>query len=276
MLGICRQICLPAYFASYQNSNLPTDGHISRRSTHSLSLYIWSRVKNARPQRRQDQRRDKDGRNPHVDLTHSLRVKLSLGSDVTELACRSTGRCLVRSALGTNNPMALCDVAFLERNLRELVNSTSDLETNKTVFDSLSQGDRLDVIALCRDLYCETIYGLTKRAHSCYMTGRETAILAPASTPVEVVEDRARSTLTLIRDYTRLQRTKQGIWKHTLPRELASLRDQLEELLKRKKDQRAWRNLCRSSSSLSSQNALSSQNVSSPSVHLEPRTPFFQ
>ena len=41
-----------------------------------------------------------------MDVAYSVRVKLSLGLDVTEAACLSTGHYLVRSALGTNNPMA--------------------------------------------------------------------------------------------------------------------------------------------------------------------------
>ena len=41
-----------------------------------------------------------------MDLAHSVRVKLSLRLDVTEAACMSSGHCLVRSALGTNNSMA--------------------------------------------------------------------------------------------------------------------------------------------------------------------------
>jgi len=49
-------------------------------------------VKNARPQRRQDQRKNKERRNLHVDVAYSVRVKLSLGLDVTEAACLSTVR----------------------------------------------------------------------------------------------------------------------------------------------------------------------------------------
>ena len=96
------------------------------------------------------------------------------------------------------------------------------------------------------------------------------AIQPPALRPVEVVEDHAQSTKALMLNYTRLQKRKQGIWKHTSTGDLAALRDQLNALIVLESDdQRAWRNLCRSSSLSSLENTLSSQNVSSSPVHLE-------